>query len=103
MCQLEVTGWGFLVGAFCLALMNTDFPHVVICDRPGFGRHHGVGLENVTFVLDGFHLSSSVMAHLVNVNEAFPDHRRDEETRNVSGDVWFFAALALLTWWLYSL
>lgn len=46
---------------------------------------------------------TSVMAHLVNVNAAFPDHRRDEETPNVNGDEWFFAALALLMLWLYFL
>lgn len=36
------------------------------------------------------------MAHLVNANAAFPDHRRDEETQTVSGDELFSAALAQL-------
>lgn len=39
---------------------------------------------------------TSVMAHLVNVNAAFPDHRRGEEILNVSGDELFFAVLAQL-------
>lgn len=37
------------------------------------------------------------MAHLVNVNAAFPDHRRDEEILSVNGDELFFAVLAQLT------
>lgn len=39
---------------------------------------------------------TSVMAHLVNVNAAFPDHRRGEETLNGSGDELLFAVLAQL-------
>lgn len=42
----------------CLVLINTDYPHLWICDQLDFGRHHDVWLENVIFLLDEFHLNS---------------------------------------------
>lgn len=43
------------------------------------------------------------MAHLVNVNAAAPDHRRDEERLTASAGELFSAALAQLVSWVYFL